>query len=65
MFCKIDVPKHFAEFTEKHLSESFFLIRLQTFIKNKTLAQVVSCEFCGILKNNFFYRTPLVIGSVC
>ena len=63
MFCKIDVPKNFAEFTEKRLSKNFFLIRLQTFIRNKTLAQVVSCEFCGFFKNNFFYRT--LFGSVC
>ena len=30
------------------------------FIKNKTLAQVFSCEFFDISKNTFFYRTPLV-----
>ena len=35
-----------------------FLIKLQaeacTFIKNETLAQMVSYEFCKISKNNFF-----------
>ena len=40
-----------------------FLINLQAspsnFIKKETLAQVFSCEFCEISKNNFFYRTPL------
>ena len=33
------------------------------FIKKETLAQVVSCEFCKISKNNFIYRTPLVAAS--
>ena len=36
------------------------------FIKKKTQAQVFSCEFCGISKNKFSYRTPLVAASgVC
>ena len=34
------------------------------FIKNETLAQVFSCEFCEISKNTFFHRTPLVAASV-
>ena len=38
------------------------------FIKKETLAQVFSCEFCEIInyksKNNFSYRTPLVVASV-
>ena len=34
-----------------------FLIK---FIKKETMAQVFSCEFCEISKNNFFYKTPLV-----
>ena len=33
------------------------------FIKKETLAQMFSCEFCEILKNTFFYRTPLVATS--
>ena len=37
------------------------------FIKKETLAQVFSCEFCGISKNTFFYRTLwwllLVLGN--
>ena len=39
------------------------LIKLQSeawnFIKKGTLAQVFSCEFCEISKNNFCYRTYL------
>ena len=33
------------------------------FIKKETLAQVFSCEFFEISKNNFFNRTPLVAAS--
>ena len=32
--------------------------------KKDTLAQVFSCEFCEISKNNFFYRTTLVAASI-
>ena len=32
------------------------------FIKKETLAQLFSCEFCQISKNNFSYRTPTVAG---
>ena len=44
-----------------------FLIKLQTWglqlYLKKSLAQVFSCEFCGISKNTFSYRTPLVAAS--
>ena len=30
----------------------------RNFIKKETLAQVFSCEFYGISKNTFSYRTP-------
>ena len=33
------------------------------FIKKETLAQVLSCEFYEISKNNFFHRTPPVTTS--
>ena len=47
-----------------------FLIKLQAkvcnFPKKETLAQLLSCKFCEIFKNNFLYRTPLVPAStVC
>ena len=35
----------------------------ENFIKKEALAQVFSCEFCEIFKNNFFYRTPPVAAS--
>ena len=34
------------------------------FIQKETLAQVLSCEFCEVSKNTFFYRTPPVAASV-
>ena len=44
-----------------------FLIKLQawpaTLFLKKTLAQVVSCEFCDVSKNTFSYRTTLVAAS--
>ena len=33
------------------------------FIKQETLAQVFSCEFCEISNNTFCYKTPLVTAS--
>ena len=43
------------------------LIKLQpvawNFIKKETVAQVFSCEFCKIFKNNFSYRTSPVAAS--
>ena len=33
------------------------------FIKKETLAHVLSCEFCEICKNTFYYRTPLLAAS--
>ena len=36
------------------------------FIKIETLAQVFSCEFCEISKNNFSYRLPpLAVSAAC
>ena len=35
------------------------------FIKNKTLAQVFSCEFWEISNNTFSYRTPPVAACGC
>ena len=49
--------------------QGLFLITLQAdacnFIKEETLAQVFSCEFCEISKNIFFYGTPLVASFEC
>ena len=53
MFCIKGVLKYFAKFTGKHLY----------FIKKETVAQLLSCEFYEIFKNNFFYGTPVVAAS--
>ena len=50
--------RNFAEFTRKYLCQNLFFIKLLTlyiccFIKNKSLAQLCSCEFCEISKNIF------------
>ena len=39
-----------------------FLRKLQA-IKEETLTQVFSCEFCEISKNTFLHGTPLVAAS--
>ena len=39
-------------------------IKKFNFIKKETLPQLFSCEFCGISKNTFSYRTPLAAASV-
>ena len=41
-----------------------FLIKLHSFIKKDTLAQVLSCEFFKISKNTFFIENLRVIPSV-
>ena len=46
---------------------SFFIMlrpEVCNFIKNETLVQVFSCEFCKISKNTPCYREPLVAASV-
>ena len=55
VFFKKSVMRNFAEFTRNICAGNPFLIKLNyNFIKNKSLAQVFSCEFCEICKNTFF-----------
>ena len=42
---------------------NFIKKRGSGFIKKETLAQVFSCEFCEISKNNVSYRTPPLTAS--
>ena len=65
------VKKVFLEISQNLLENTCtrvsFLIKLQVcglqlYLK-KSEAQVFSCEFCGISKNAFSYRTPLVAAS--
>ena len=39
------------------------VLKACNFIKEETLAQVFSCEFCEVSKNTFFHITPLVAVS--
>ena len=59
VFCKKDVHRNFAKFTEKQLGQSL----LTATLLKKKLAQVFSFEFCEISKNTFSYRTPPVAAS--
>ena len=64
VFCKKGVLKNFAKFTGKHLCQSLFFNKFLGFMKEETLVQEFSCEFCEISENSFSYRTPLVTTSV-
>ena len=61
VFCKKGVLRNFAKITGKQLCQSLCFNKVAdqacNFIKIETLAQVFSCEFCEIFKNNFFYKT--------
>ena len=59
MSFKIGVLKNFAFIHRKKpvLCWNLFLIKLLT------PTQVLFCEYCEILKTNFFYRTPTVAAS--
>ena len=67
VLCKKSVHKNFAKLTRKHLCLSVFLKKVEriacNFIKKETLLLVLSCEFCEIFMNTYFYRIPLVAGS--
>ena len=58
VFCKKDVLINFAKFTGKHQLQVSCLIKLQAQglyrpIKKETLTQVLSCDFCEILRTPF------------
>ena len=57
MFCK----KGFLEISKN--SQENTCARISFLIKNESLAQVFSCEFCEISKNTYSYRTPPVAAS--
>ena len=57
-FIKDDVPKNFAKFKGKHLCQGLFFnevagLEAWNFIKDETLAQMLSFEFCEMFKNTF------------
>ena len=49
---KKGVLRNFAKFTGKHLCQSLFFNKVAGF--KESLAQLFSCEFCELSKNNFF-----------
>ena len=56
MLFKIGILRNFAILTEKYLCWSLFLLK-------ETPTQVLSCKYCNISKNSFFYRAPLMAAS--
>ena len=68
VFWKKGVPRNFAKFIGKHLSQSLFLNNVAglscNFIKKETLAKVFSCEFCEISKNISSKEHLLATASV-
>ena len=68
MFCKKGVLRNLTKFAGKHLFQILFFnkvagLRPETLLK-KTLAQVLSCEFCKNSMNAFSYRTLPVAAFV-
>ena len=55
-------------YTERISARAPFLLNWQArvcnFVKKESLTQLLSCEFCQIFKNTFFYWTPSVATSV-
>ena len=69
--CRSRRPKVFLKNLQKSQENTCvgvsYLVKLQStcnFIKKETPKQVLSCEFCKIFMNNFFYRTPPIAASV-
>ena len=58
VFCKKGILRNFAKFTGNHLCQSLYFNKIADLrpatLDSGTLAQVFSCEFCKIFKNNFF-----------
>ena len=65
IFFKIAVLKNFAILSRKACVAEYLFnkvagMKVCIFIKKETPAQLFSCEYCEIFKNNFFYKTPPV-----
>ena len=57
MFFKIGIIKNFIIFTGRHLCWS---PSCQQLYSKESPTEVFFSEYCGIFKNSYFYRTPLV-----
>ena len=66
-FCKKCVLRDFAKFKGKRLCQILFFNKVVGLRSAQmfSLAQMFSCEFCEIFKNNFFNRTHPVVASWC
>ena len=68
VFCKMVLLKFWKIYKKTPVPESFFLNNVAelrcNFIKNETLAKVLSCAFSKSLKNTLFYRTHLVAAFI-
>ena len=62
---KIDVLENFANFTEKHLCWSLFLIKLETcnFTRKRIQLSCFPVKFAKFLITTFFHRTVPVAAS--
>ena len=67
VFCKNVFLEILQNSKENTCARVSFLIKLQAWdlqlYWKRELAQMFSCEFCGISKNTFFQRTPPVVAS--
>ena len=66
--CRSRCSQKFRKLHRKTPVQSLFLNKVTgacNFVKNETLAQVFSGEFCEIYKNTYSYRTPPVAASGC
>ena len=66
---KKDVLRNFAKFAGKYLSQSLFFNKVASLISatllKKALAQMFSCEFYEIFKNNSLIEHIGATASVC
>ena len=60
VFSKKGIFKNFAKFAAKQLCQSLFFNKVSSLTSGEPLAQVLSCKFCEIFKNRFFYKTTPV-----
>ena len=68
VFCKKGALGNFTKFAGKHLCQSFFFnkvtgLRPATLRKKRLWHKCFICEFCEILKNTYYFRTPLMAAS--
>ena len=63
LFCMVLVPWNRYFVLSNHINFEQFWPEACNFINKETLAQVFSCEFCGIFENTFFTVHPWTTAS--